>query len=282
MVKRVALIANPIAGNGRGIKLARKIIQYLQKRSIQFELFDQQWPGSFTNFSEVWVCGGDGTLNYFINRYPEINIPIALFKGGTGNDFAWQLYGNIPLEGQISLVLNASPKAIDAGVCNGQLFLNTFGAGFDGYTLQMMKAIRRIGGFLGYYLAVIKGILTFKEPEYALSIDGETEVHKRYLILMVSNARRTGGGFMVAPKASITDGYLDLLTCLPLPIVKRLLFLPKVENGKHLGLQPARHQYIRRITISSNQPVPAQIDGELVWSDRFEVSVLPRRFSFLY
>jgi len=45
------------------------------------QLFDLQWPASLQNFDEVWVLGGDGTFNYFVNTYPNCSIPIGLFEG---------------------------------------------------------------------------------------------------------------------------------------------------------------------------------------------------------
>ena len=44
---------------------------------------------SFDGFTEVWIIGGDGTINWFINQYSEIQLPLALFGGGAGNDFHW-------------------------------------------------------------------------------------------------------------------------------------------------------------------------------------------------
>jgi diacylglycerol kinase (ATP) len=32
--------------------------------------------------TEAWIVGGDGTLNYFINLYKEIAVPLVIFKGG--------------------------------------------------------------------------------------------------------------------------------------------------------------------------------------------------------
>src|SRR5215813_11447887 len=130
--KRIALVVNPFAGSGRAIQLANDILKQLERQNISHHLYKEAWPPDFENFTDVWIIGGDGTLNYFVNRYPDIKLPLMIFKGGSGNDFHWLLYKDAALEKMISTGLNGPPNKTDAGVCNGKLFLNGVGIGFDG------------------------------------------------------------------------------------------------------------------------------------------------------
>src|SRR5678815_4756736 len=91
--KNIAIVCNPLAGNGRAVALAEKILRKLAERNIVTEIFKESWPAAFNSFTDIFIVGGDGTLNYFINHYPEINIPLVIFNGGTGNDVHWLLYG---------------------------------------------------------------------------------------------------------------------------------------------------------------------------------------------
>lgn len=78
MRKRVAFLINP----SKRVRL-HAYVKWV-KSCVSFELFifDEQWPASIDEFDEVWVMGGDGTFNYFVNAYPACDKPIALFKGG--------------------------------------------------------------------------------------------------------------------------------------------------------------------------------------------------------
>ena len=67
--KNIAIILNPLAGSGRGIVLAKKIADHLSSVSINYFLFNNDWPSNFSGFTDAWIVGGDGTLNYFINQY---------------------------------------------------------------------------------------------------------------------------------------------------------------------------------------------------------------------
>ena len=69
-------------------------------------LFQKEWPFDLQNFDEVWVMGGDGTFNYFVNKYPNCSIPIGLFEGGTGNDFYWKVFGKISKMEHLDHILN--------------------------------------------------------------------------------------------------------------------------------------------------------------------------------
>lgn len=280
-MQKIALAVNPTAGRGLSIKLAKQLVSLLTARQIEHTVFTDSWPASFEGFTDVWIIGGDGTLNYFINHYSTINLPLVLFKGGTGNDFAWKLYGNCSTEEQFQLALNASPKPIDAASCNNSLFINGVGIGFDGEVLESIKTIRLIGGHIGYYLVVLKKILTFKESSFKIYSD-ELLADEKFLLVMINNSSRTGGGFHVSPKASVNDGLLNLVIVKPLSILKRFFYLPKIEKGKHLQLPFVNHVTGTEFTVECDRELPAQLDGELIKAQRFTISLLKGKFLFRY
>lgn len=277
----IALVVNPKAGKGRSLKLLEQLKQQLQHRSVTCLAFTDEWPQDFHAFTDVWIVGGDGTLNYFINHYPDIQLPLAIFKGGTGNDFAWKLYGDADILQQLEIVLSSSPQPVDAAQCNEYLFVNGVGIGFDGEVLKQMKAIRLIGGHLGYYLVVLKTILSFKESSFEITGNGFTKKGK-LLLTMVNNSSRTGGGFHVSPKASVKDGLIDLITSEPLSILQRFFYLPKIEKGNHLELPFIQHHTCESFLIECDKELPAQLDGELIVAKRFEFRVLKQKFFFRY
>lgn len=279
--KNIAILVNSTAGKGRALKIAGTITTLLTGMGHNFSQFMDDWPDDLTRFSDVWVIGGDGTLNYFLNRYKNCLVPVSLFKGGTGNDFSWKLYGDISVEAQVNLVLEASAKPVDAASCNDKLFINGVGIGFDGVVLQSMKAVRFIGGHLGYLLVVLRKIFSFKEYRYQFRVD-ERIINDRFLLLMVTNSSRTGGGFHVSPMADITDGKLNMILCSRLPVSGRLRYLPVIEKGKHLSLPFIQQHIIESVTIECEKELPAQLDGELIYASRFDIAILPGRFFFRF
>jgi len=201
-----------------------------EKPAWQVQVFSDEWPADLEGMDEIWVMGGDGTYHYFVNRYPDCALPIALFKGGTGNDFYWKVFGDMSREKHFSHILAGKVEALDAGKVNHMLFLNGVGIGIEGEVLRSMDAIRYIGGAIGYYLAAIPNILRFKE--YGIWFGKKTsEAAKSVFLCMVFNSARAGGGFHFFPMASIHDGQLNMLLCEPLPVLKRLFTCPKSSKA---------------------------------------------------
>jgi YegS/Rv2252/BmrU family lipid kinase len=278
---RILLLINPLANKNKIDKIISEISSILSERKISFTSFSQSWPEEINTYKEVWLIGGDGTINYLLNFYKNIEIPIVIFKGGTGNDFATRLYGKINIKDQINKTLEATPKYVDAADCNGRKFINGVGLGFDGEVLQSMKEIRLLGGHLGYLWIVIKKIFSFKEGFYQIQYDGNC-ISQNFLLLMITNSTTTGGGFIVSPEAKIDDGKLNMVLCKPLSILKRLKNLPVIEKGKHLDKDFILHSKISEIKIICEKETLAQIDGELISAEIFNIKVLPKYYLFKY
>lgn len=280
-ISYVAILENPKAGKGHSSSIAIWLEKELAKRNIASTLFKNEWPDHFADFSDVWMIGGDGTINYFINRYPNCTTPIALFKGGTGNDFAWKLYGDKNKEQQLEQILSSTPKCIDAGKFNDILFINCLGVGFDGEILRSMKTIRLFGGHIGYLMQVIHKIFFFHEYKFKISTGNETW-NEEFLLVMVVNSSRAGGGFFISPNASVEDGKLDMMLCKKLPVLKRLRYLPIIEKGKHLNLPFVIHRLGTKFTIQSEKEMDVQVDGELRSAKDLRVEVLAGKFLFRF
>lgn len=280
MQTTIGLFINPGAGKGKALKTAAFIKQRLAAKQMAFAYYEE-WPPVFPPVTEAWIVGGDGSLNYFINLYPTVHVPLAIFKGGTGNDFAWKLYGDSSIEQQLDTVLLTTPKPVDVGLCNGKLYFNSTGIGFDGEVLRSMKTVRLLGGHLGYLMVVIKKIFTFREHKFTIEAGGK-EFNDRYLIVAINNSSRTGGGFLVSPKASVADGLLDMVLCKKLSIWQRLRVLPIIEKGNHIQLPFIHYEQHRAVTVKCEKEMYAQLDGELISGQTFEMTVQPARFLFRY
>ncbi|CAN5248146.1 diacylglycerol kinase family lipid kinase [soil metagenome] len=276
----IAVLLNPVQNQKRK-KILQQVLLKLNQNNIKPEVFRETWPTEINNFKQAWIIGGDGTLNYFMNYYRDINIPIAIFKGGTGNDFAWKLYGEMNSENQIEHILKCETKPVDAGICNDKVFINGIGIGFDGEVLKSITTIRRMGGHLGYLWIVLKKIFSFNEFTFNIDNNEATQTEK-YLLVLITNSSRTGGGFLVSPQADIHDGKLNMILCNPLSIISRLKYLPLIEKGKHLKKPFIQHSKIAEVKISCKQEVYAQLDGELIRDTTFDIRILPDKYLFLY
>jgi diacylglycerol kinase (ATP) len=279
--KHIALVCNPTRENEKALGIANNIQILLSGIDIAHKIFTSTWPENFNGFTEVWIIGGDGTINWFINQYSEIQLPLALFAGGAGNDLHWMLYGNKTTEQQVDLVLQSTPQFVDAGACNEKLFLNGIGIGFDGAIVHDLLGKKKLAGKASYLLSILKHIIGYHEKPCVLEMAGET-IKEDCFMISVANGKRYGGGFHVAPNAIINDGLLDVNIVGKISPVKRMKYMPVIEKGEHLDLDFIKYRQTQKITIHSPVKLHAHIDGEYFHTDRFDIDILPKRFSFLY
>ena len=276
----IALVTHSAAGVGRALALTEKIYGWLTARHISCHVFRDEWPANFEGFTSVWIVGGDGTLNQFVNRYPDIRIPLGIFNGGTGNDFHWLLYGEATPEAQLDAMLVARPVPIDLGTYNDRFFINGIGIGFEGEVARSLTGKRKRPGKTSFMLAVLRNIFAYRSSTYHICYDG-LELTESLLLLDLNNGSRAGGGFHVAPPARPDDGMLDLITASPLNTWQRIRYLPVIERGKHMSLPFVTHRRISKIVIESNTLMRFHCDGEYGEAHKLEIGVKPGYLNFL-
>jgi diacylglycerol kinase (ATP) len=279
MPKKIALVCNPTSENARALELTDKIAVLLRKKAVEFSLFTSYWPQVWDDFTHAWIIGGDGTLNYFINAYPEIALPLAVFNGGTGNDLHWMLYGEAGTEKQVDLCLRENYIRVDAGICNGKLFLNGVGIGFDGAIVRDLLGKKKMAGKASYLLSILKNIMRFRETNATVNVDGNIFSQETFMV-SVANGKRYGGGFHVAPRASLTDSLLDVNIVSKIPPLKRIRYLPVIEKGEHLELPFIQYHQGKEVVIQTSTEWPGHIDGEYICGQKFVMSVLSKKFLF--
>ena len=279
--KNIAIVCNILAGSGRAVLLSGQVKDELKKRNISATLFKEKWPDKFEGFTDVIIVGGDGTLNFFINKYPEIELPLVIFDGGSGNDVHSVLYGDKSFGEKLETALSAVPKPVDGGRCNNRYFINGVGIGFEGAVAKTLMGVNKQPGKISFMGAILKKIFFYSSKKYkvnSIEYNGESE----QLMLSIMNGHRAGGGFHVAPNSSIVDGLLDVVMVDKLAPLLRLRWLPVIEKGKHLHLPFIKYFRTQKIVITSPEPIQAHLDGEYYEANRLEIEMLPGKHLFRY
>jgi diacylglycerol kinase (ATP) len=276
--RNFCIIVNPNAGGGRSLRVLPAVENELTEQRFSYTVFKDNLPVNLTGFTDLIIMGGDGTIHQTINHFIDIDIPIIILPTGTGNDFSFKLSGKRDCMDILKEAIHKEPVSVDAGICNGRIFLNGVGIGFDGEVVRQLGDKKSLG-FLSYLLAVLKTIFWYKES--MINIDSnEVQIEKPCMMISVANGSRYGGGFVVAPKAIINDGVLDLVLVEALPVLQRLRYLPLMKKGGHVTKSFVKYQTIEKVIITSQQILPAHVDGELLQSNRFEIGILKGKYLF--
>lgn len=277
--RNIALVVNPL--HPKAMAIAEELVALLEHSDMEHTVFTETWPHSWVDITEAWIVGGDGTLNYFINRYPQFHLPLAIFKGGTGNDFHWLLYGDLSLAQQFRKVVAASPQPVDAGLCNRKLFINGVGIGFDGKVVQDLAGKQKKNGNTSYLFTILKNI--FRYGSFLCTVN-TTDFHwgKKCFMISVANGKRYGGDFRVSPQSLVNDGLLDTNVVGKIHPLLRLRYLPLIQKGAHQNLPFITYVKSSMVVIKALQELPAHADGEAFSATEFNIECLPGRFLFLY
>jgi diacylglycerol kinase (ATP) len=278
-MRHFALFVNVKAGKGKPLRVLPSVKQSLDQAGFTFEVFTNNFPATLQSFTDIVIIGGDGTINYIINHYPGISVPIGIVPAGSGNDLAFTLFPMTNLSEQVENAINGEARLIDAGLCNGRIFLNCLGIGFDGEVAREISSVNWLSGRLKYYWVVIKKILSYRSRMLEINWPGGFKNGRRFMVT-AANGYRSGGGFKVAPEADWQDGLLELVIIDPLPVWKRFLHLSSIEKGTHLVLPFVVNNKVSQLIITSKETIAGHLDGELIEGKSFEISVMRRRYQF--
>ena len=280
------VIYNPTSGRGKGKKVTERFRQYLLENSLEAQFIATDPNGRLeekinhlTESSKVVVIGGDGTFNDVVNAIKNPKITLAFLPAGTGNDFVKMLNIGSNEKETFDTAIKGKTKQIDAGDCNGKIFLNGVGIGFDGQIVAAMQNKKRwLSGQAAYYYEVLRILSTYRDKPFHFSLDSR-EFTKNLILLTIGNGSTFGGGFKLTPHANLSDGLLDICEIGKISAINRYLNLPKLQNGTHHKMSAVNMYQAKEITINANIRLNAHIDGEYLGTPPFQIKVLPAYLS---
>jgi YegS/Rv2252/BmrU family lipid kinase len=295
MTKKWVFIVNPTAGNGYAGKYAEKITEMLNKYDVKAETVFTKRKNHATELAETFIekgfryiisVGGDGTANEVARALMnKKDVILGVVSAGTGNDFA-QILG-FPerfTDNEWDIFFKKNVIGIDVGTCNGNIFLNGMGLGFDAqvaaenYTGE--NEIKK-GGKHKYLWHIIKTLLFYKEKKMTAIVNGE-RTETDCFIHTIANGRRFAGGFLLTPTAVANDGLLDICLIKKLSLVSRFGILLKVPKGTHIEDKKVNYYQTGQIRLEFDGEVPHHLDGELYFSSTFDVGILPEKLNIIY
>ncbi len=269
------VLFNQKAGNGRGKEGIEGLSAHFKEELTFLEmtaleggykgLFDKMNAGDF-----LVLCGGDGTLNCFVNDTAELSFAgdIWYFPTGTGNDFATEMGKK---RGEAPFLVSEYLKDLPTVTVNGKdrLFLNGVGYGIDGYCCEVGDAKRaKSDKSVNYTAIAIKGLLLNYKPTSArVTVDGKEYFYKKVWIAPTMKGKCYGGGMIPAPEQKRDDPekMLSLTLFHTSGRLKTLMIFPSIFKGEHVK----NEKYVavlkgREITVEFDSPRALQIDGETV------------------
>ncbi len=281
------IVDNPVAGRGRGGRLAGAVGELLRGRGFGCTMRSTSARGEAERIAAdavaehrgdsslcVVACGGDGTVHEVANALAHAGSEacmMGLAPAGRCNDFARALGVGKTCEQIVEVLANGSPRAVDLGLVGERYFCTVAAMGFDAAVSRYVNEMRMpLQGPAAYVYGTLQVLMRYRTP--ILNLSGDFGEYQGPVFMAASaNTPWYGGAMKIAPDASAFDGQVDL--CLVTDVTRRRVpgMLYRVIRGTHTGLPEVRMMRTRRLVARAAGAGTATE----IWADGEAIGDLP-------
>lgn len=231
-------------------------------------------------YDVVVAVGGDGTWSNVADRIVASgrdDVALGILPNGTGNDFGRNMgYRPDGAAEAVAALAAGHVRRVDVGRLEtpsaaehspdrfeSRHFLNLLGFGFDIAVIDAAARARFLKGELLYKVSALGQLFRFPGVDIDLEAgDGRVRTG-RYLMLTISNGCYFGGGFPIAPGASVDDGHLHACRILDAKPLQRLKLFNAAERGRHVESERVEVLGDERFRVTFPEPPRFEMDGEV-------------------
>lgn len=289
-------ILNPTAGNYFGEKYLSTVEKAIKQRNLDGEIALTQFKHHATEIAEnfysagyrnIVAVGGDGTINEIATFLStKDDVVMGIIPAGTGNDTVQNMgFPNRFRDEDWDALFAKNVIRMDLGVCNGNIFLNGMGIGFDAQVAAQNYdengEVKKSGGDK-YLWHILKTLFSYKENHFTF-LNEHIDKSNLYFMTTYSNGRRFAGKYFITPEAVANDGLLDVCLVGKINVFQRLKLFMQVPDGKHMSdKKNVSYFKTKHISIEFDNKIAYHLDGELHFDNQFEIEIIPGQLQVIY
>ena len=297
MNRNIVYFVNPISGTKGKDKLLQLIEERTKLKKITYQILPTNAAGKYDflkdkisteQITDIVVCGGDGTISQIAATLIDEPVNIGIIPMGSGNGLAFAAKIPSQIEKALDVVFNGTPSYIDSFFINTTFSCMLCGVGFDAQVAHdFAKQNKR--GLFNYIKQTILNFLSATTYQFEIVNKGEKCTIQAYFI-SIANSNQFGNQVTIAPKASLTDGLLDIVVVKKMSKIKLLWALyNQLKNGK-IGDYTANSFHKKdilyfqtaRIVINNPSMAPLHVDGDPAETkQKLSIQVIPRAFRLI-
>lgn len=258
MKKKIVFIMNPISGTASKKGLPRIIDSVLDKERFDYEVRLTERPGHASEIATeakerhvdiVVAVGGDGTVNEVARAICQSDTALGIVPCGSGNGLARHLMIPLSMRKSIELINACQISRLDYGIINGYPFFCTCGMGFDAFVSKKFAECGKRGP-MAYVENILREGVKYQPETYTLEDETGEHQHKAFLI-SCANASQYGNNAYIAPQASMSDGFLDVVIMEPFdaleaPQVSFDMFNKTLDMNSKIKTFKCKHLKVKR------------------------------------
>ncbi|MGW0175167.1 diacylglycerol kinase [Rhodococcus sp. NPDC003322] len=296
----VTVLTNPHAGGGHPHEVTAAATARLRERGLDVTTIEGRTPEEALALTRAAVAsgtdalvavGGDGLVNIAWQALAGTEVPLGIVPGGTGNDHA-RLF-RVPMDDPAAaadVVVDGEVAEVDLGrALLGDSGVHWFGtvlcSGFDSLVTERANRMTWPRGPMRYNLAMLAELASLRAIGYRIVLDDRT-LEVDAAMVSVGNGTSYGGGMLIAPGASVTDGLFDVVVVSPGSRLKLVRLFPTVYKGTHVNLDEVQVYRSRRVRLEAHIPgrsagsaptgIVAYADGERIAPLPLDIETVPR------
>ena len=298
MKRKLLYIVNPISGVQNKISVKEIIKTRTTEANLDFEIFPSVLSGDYSylhpiikeeKFTDVVIVGGDGTINQVIQGLKKTNVQFGIIPCGSGNGLAFS--AGIPknTEKPLSVIFKGKREWTDAFQINGTFACMLCGLGFDAQVAHDFANDPK-RGLTTYIRKTMKNFITSSAYPFILSTHGRT-IKTQAFFISIANSNQFGNHFTIAPKASLTDGLLDVVImtrqnkiAMLLQAIRQVAGYNKLQKVEMLNEESSVIYFqTDNLSIFNPKEAPMHIDGDPVESaENIDFKILKNYFRLIY
>ncbi|MCE3076036.1 diacylglycerol/lipid kinase family protein [Chryseobacterium gwangjuense] len=233
-MENVAFIINPFSAKKNYQpfldELRKKVINPLYYISESIQGTDDFIQENFNEIDIFVAIGGDGTISTIARNLIGTSKILAIFPAGSGNGFSNETNFKKNLDELLEKIKAKKSRKIDTFTVNDKLSINVSGTGFDGKVVKEFEKTSR--GFKNYIKVSLKTFFNYKPIKVKFFDEQYQQYNGKYLMLNIANTRQFGNNAFIAPKASKSDGLVDIVLVKKFPLTYSALFAYRMFTKK--------------------------------------------------
>ena len=262
-------------------KLIHNIKKYCEENKISYEIEINNESNSTEMILKkykkteyiIFSIGGDGTLNRVVNCLAKTKNIIGVIPYGTGNDF----YKTMKKQFETGI------NDCDLVKINDRYFINTACFGIDAdiaYNKESIKS-KFIPRSQRYNASIIKSFLKYKPRYFKIEVNNKV-IENDFATVVVCNGEYYGNGYNIGADSKLNNDRVDLYVANNLNRVSLAKLILKMKNGKHVNDKNIVKLETKKLVIKLKEKVKANIDGEILEDNKFNIEVLSKKIRIFY
>ena len=272
-MKKLLLIANPIAGMKKATKYLSDIIFIFNQADFEVSTYITAKQGDAKKAVEILgknadlivCCGGDGTLNEEITgiMVNDINVPIGYIPSGSTNDFAASLKLETNVIKAAQRIVKGNAINIDVGKFGDRYF--TYVASFGAFTKTSYSTPQSVKNTLGHMAYILEGIQELSNVSkiyVSMEVDGK-EIEGDFIFGAICNSTSVGGVLTLNSKiVDMSDGKFEVvLIRQPKDIVELHECVVSLSKQKY-DSNMITMLSAKNVKVKTNKKINWSLDGE--------------------